>query len=237
VRARLLLVVPVLALAGCGAARQTAAAKLVRAPEAKVEMDENAANLASAVVTYNFGQLPEYIDGAKYRLLPHDLGQAVEPGGTTRRTYRLTVPHTSLVLDTVVTSALTESEARADASQWRVSVRVDGERVSNPQRYWVFYRNNGAQICRIYFPGDLGALNMGVHSLVLRPLPPGRHSLHVVAYRSLGDGKAGRIVAHYALRVLARAPSAREVAIAPNDKLGDALNVNRTPLTFRSPTK
>jgi hypothetical protein len=242
VRARLLLVVPVvLALAGCGGARRGAAPasaeSLVRSPDAKVEMDENAANLASAVVTYNFGQLPEYIDRAKYRLLPHDLDQAVEPGGTTRRTFRLTVPHTWLVLDTVVTSALTESEAREDASHWRVSVRVDGGRVSNPGRYWVFYRNNGAQICRIYFPGDLGALNMGVHSLVLRPLSAGRHSLHVVADRTLGDGKTGRIVADYALRVLARPPTAREVAIAPDDRLGDELNVNRTPLTFRSPTK
>jgi hypothetical protein len=200
-------------------------------------MDENAANLASAVVTFNFGQLPEYIDRAKYRLLPHDLDQAVEPGAVARRTYRLTVPRTWLVLDTVVTSALTESEARQDASQWRVSVRIDGQPLAHPDRYWVYYRNNGAQICRIYFPGDLGALNMGVHSLVLRPLSPGRHSLHVVADRSLGDGKSGRIVTDYALRVLPRVPNAREIAVAPDDALGDAQNVNRTPLTFRSPTK
>jgi len=200
-------------------------------------MDENAANLASAVVTFNFGQLPEYIDEAKYRLLPHDLDQTVEPGAATRRAYRLTVPRTWLVLDTVVASALTESEARQDASQWRVSVRIDGEALAHPDRYWVYYRNNGAQICRIYFPGDLGALNMGVHSLVLRPLSPGRHLLHVVADRSLGDGRAGRIVTDYALRVLPRPPSSREIAVAPDDRLGDALNVNRTPLTFRSPTK
>src|SRR5205814_1359203 len=102
-------------------------------------MDENAANLASAAVTFNFGQLPEYIDKAKSRLL--------------------------------------------------------------------------------------------------RPLSPGRHSLHVVADRSLGDGKVGRVVTDYALRVLPRLPNSREIAVAPDDRLGDALNVNRTPLTFRSPTK
>jgi hypothetical protein len=237
VLARSLLVVGALvASAGCGAAQRAADSTVVRAPDARVEMDENAANLASAVVTYNFGQLPPYIDRAKYRLLPHDLNQVVEPGVTSRETYRPTVPHTTLVLDTVVTSALRESEAREDASQWRVAVRIDGRALRRPQRFWLFYRNNGAQICRIYFPGDLGALNMGVHSLVLR-LPPGRHSVHVVATRSLGDGESGRIVADYALRVLARAPNAREVATAPNDVAGDAANVNRTPLTFRSPTK
>jgi hypothetical protein len=237
VRARLLMLLALAApLAACGAASDPAQV-VVRSPGAHVEMDENAANLASAVVTYNFGQLPEYIDKAKYRLLPHDLDQTVEPGAVARHTYQLTVPRTWLVLDTVVTSALTESEARQDAAQWRVSVRIDGTALAQPHRYWVYYRNNGAQICRIYFPGDLGALNMGVHSLVLRPLSPGRHSLHVVADRSLGGGRAGRIVTDYALRVLPRAPNAREIAVAPDDELGDALNVNRTPLTFRSPTK
>jgi hypothetical protein len=61
--------------------------------------------------------------------------------------------------------------------------------------------------------------------------------VHVVAVRSLGGDASGRIVTDYALRVLARPPNAREAAIAPNDRLGDARNVNRTPLTFRSPTK
>src|SRR5438067_1992794 len=126
-------------LAACGAASDRAPV-VVRSPDAHVEMDENAANLASAVVTFNFGQLPEYIDRAKYRLLPHDLDQTVEPGAATRRTYRLTVPRTWLVLDTVVTSALTESEARHDAAQWRVSVRIDGAALAHPDRYWLYYR-------------------------------------------------------------------------------------------------
>ncbi len=232
-RARLLVVGAVVVLAGCGASQP---ASVVRLPDAQPGRDDDAANLASAVVTYNFGQLPEYIDHAEYRLLPHDLNQVVEPGVTSRKRYSLTVPHTALVLDTVVTSALRESEAREDASHWDVAVRIDGEPLTQPRRYWVFYRNNGAQICRIYFPGDLGALNMGVHSLVLR-LPPGRHSVHVVATRSLGSGEPGRIVTDYTLRVLAREPDAREAASAPNDELGDRLNVNRTPLTFRQPAK
>ena len=79
----------------------------------------------------------------------------------TLRTYRVTTPRTGLVLDTAVTSSLTEAEARHDAAQYTVAVSLDGRAVRNPERYWIFYRNNGPQICRIYFPGDLGSLNMG----------------------------------------------------------------------------
>src|SRR5207244_3081188 len=92
------------ACAGCGATGAEVAAPtprvpllpdgLVRSPDAKTTMDTNPANLASAVVTYSFGQLPEYIDGGAFRLLPHDMAQASVPGKTLRRVYRLTVPRT-----------------------------------------------------------------------------------------------------------------------------------------------
>ena len=49
----------------------------LRSPHAKTDMDTNPANLASAVVTYSLGQLPEYIDDADFRLLPHDMEQTV----------------------------------------------------------------------------------------------------------------------------------------------------------------
>ena len=106
-------------------------------------MDTNAANLASAVVTHSFGQLPDYIDGASLRLLPIDLFRAAQPGVRTVRTYRVTTPRTGLVLDTAVTSSLTEAEARHDAAQYTVAVSLDGRTVRNPDRYWIFYRNNG----------------------------------------------------------------------------------------------
>src|SRR5436190_16679995 len=84
---RLVASVSVLAVcAGCGATSAEVAApgsalallpeRFVRAPDAKTDMDTNPANLASAVVTYSFGQLPEYIDDAAFRLLPHDMAQA-----------------------------------------------------------------------------------------------------------------------------------------------------------------
>ena len=52
-------------------------AGLVRPPDAKTDMDTNPANLASAVVTYNFHQLPEYIDAGAFRLLPYDVERTV----------------------------------------------------------------------------------------------------------------------------------------------------------------
>src|SRR5437879_3618636 len=117
-------------VAGCGSQRSAAPpaerplipAGLVRPPDAKTDMDTNPANLASAVVTYNFHQLPAYIDAGGFRLLPYDVERAVVPGRTLRKLWRLTVPRTGLVLDTVVTSALTEAGARTDASRFDVDV-------------------------------------------------------------------------------------------------------------------
>src|SRR2546421_5238889 len=75
---------------GCGATTADLAAPAarvpllaeaaIRAPDAKTTMDTNPANLASAVVTYSFGQLPEDIHDAAFRLLPHDITPASEPG-------------------------------------------------------------------------------------------------------------------------------------------------------------
>jgi len=213
---------------GPAAALPLLPARFVRAPEVKTDMDTNPANLASAVVTHSFGQLPEYIDGAAFRLLPHDMSQTSEPGRTTRRVYRLTVPRTHLVLDTAVTASPTMEEAQRLARTFRVRVSLDGRYVRSPDRYWVFYRNNGAQICRIYFPGDLGSLNMGANSMVFRPLPAGTHRLRVSLDRTL-VGSTARLVTDYRIRVLPRAPNAAEVAIAPPED-GPA---NRIPLTFR----
>ena len=237
---RVLLVLLILGLcAGCGATSSDVAApiaagpllpdRFVRAPDVKTDMDTNPANLASAVVTYSFGQLPEYIDGAAFRLLPHDMSQTSEPGRTTRRIYRLTVPRTRLVLDTAVTASPTMEEARRLARTFRVRVSLDGRYVRSPDRYWVFYRNNGAQICRIYFPGDLGSLNMGANSMVFHPLAPGAHRLRVELDRTLA-GSTARLLAEYRLQVLARPPNAAERATAPpEDGPG-----NRIPLTFRN---
>jgi hypothetical protein len=241
-----LVLVAVLLAAGCAGGRSAAPvppvetvplipAGLVRPPDVTTGMDTNPANLASAVVTYNFGQLPKYIDAGAFRLLPYDVNRAVVPGETVRRVYRLTVPRTGLVLDTVVTSALRESEVRADARNFGVAVTYDGRRLPGASRYWVFYRNNGAQICRIYFPGDLGALNMGVHSVVFHPLPAGRHLVRVVVHQRIPGAAPGRLVSDYRLTVLARGPTERERALAPDPEAGDRAAVNRTPLTFRSP--
>jgi hypothetical protein len=207
---------------------------VIRAPDAKTDMDTNPANLASAVVTYSFGQLPEYIDGGAFRLLPHDMTQASEPGQTVRHVYRLTVPRTHLVLDAAVTTSPTEAEARELAGAWRIRVSLDGRYVRDPARYWVFYRNNGPQICRIYFPGDLGSLNMGANSMVFRPLPPGRHRLRVELRHEITPSlPAALLVADYRLRVLRRGPNAAERAIAPDEE-GPTPPTNRTPLTFRN---
>ena len=151
-----------------------------------------------------------------------------------RRVYRLTVPRTQLVLDAAVTAAPTEAETRQLAKSFRVRVSLDGRYVKNPERYWVFYRNNGPQICRIYFPGDLGSLNMGANSLVLRPLPAGRHLLRVVVRHRVSDSQPVALrIAEYHLRVLPRSPNAAERAIAPEEDEAPPPN-NRTPLTFRS---
>jgi hypothetical protein len=208
--------------------------RFVRAPDAKTDMDTNPANLASAVVTYSFGQLPEYIDDAAFRLLPHDMAQASEPGRTVRRVYRLTIPRTQLVLDAAVTAAPTESETRQLARSFTVRVSLDGRYVRRPARYWVFYRNNGPQICRIYFPGDLGSLNMGANSMVFRPLRAGRHLLRVELVHRLSPSVApARLVADYRLRVLPRSPNAAERAIAPDEE-GPPPPTNRVPFTFRN---
>jgi hypothetical protein len=178
-------------------------------------------------VTHAFGQLPVYIDAAGFRLLPFDVFRPAEPGRRTVRAYRIVTPHTSLVLDTAMTSALTEADARADAKGIRVAVSLDGMQVAHPERYWVFYRNNGPQICRIYFPGDLGSLNMGANSLVLRPLRPGPHRIVVVVRRSRAV-----LVTRYDIRVLPRAPNARERAIAPEEDANPATLGNK-PLVLR----
>jgi hypothetical protein len=197
-------------------------------------MDTNPANLASAVVTYSLGQLPEYIDDADFRLLPHDMEQTSEPGKTLENVYRLTVPRTKLVLDTAVTSSPLASEAQELARAYTISIRLDGRAVRDPKRFWVFYRNNGPLICRIYFPGDLGSLNMGANSLVLRPLPAGRHLLRVVVRHRISDSEpVARRIAEYHLRVLPRPANAAERAIAPEEDEAPPPN-NRTPLTFRS---
>ena len=206
----------------------------VRSPHVKTDMDTNPANLASAVVTYSLGQLPEYIDDGDFRLLPHDMEQTSEPGKTLRNVYRLTVPRTQLVLDTAVTASPLSSEARQLASAYTISIRLDGRAVRDPERFWVFYRNNGPLICRIYFPGDLGSLNMGANSLVLHPLPAGRHLLRVVVRHRVSDSQPVALrIAEYHLRVLPRPPNATERAIAPKEDEAPPPN-NRTPLTFRS---
>ena len=223
------------AVAGAGTGHVVPAGA-IRPPDAKTDMDTNPANLASAVITHAFGQLPAYIDGGGFRLLPYDVFRTAQPGRTTVRVHRLTVPRTSLVLDTAMTSGLTEAEARDDATRVRVAVSLDGAAVRSPARYWVFYRNNGPLICRIYFPGDLGTLNMGVDSLVLRPLSPGRHALRVIVRRRLAGRAQATLVTEYELRVLARAPNARERASAPEEDANPA-SLGNTPLTFRTPSR
>jgi hypothetical protein len=246
-RASLLGLLAVAALvAGCGSTgkqqaveraaptRRFLAEAVVRSPHVKTDMDTNPANLASAVITYSFGQLPQYIDEAGFRLLPHDVEQASEPGRTSRRIYRITTPRTRLVLDTVYTAAPTTDEARQLARAWTIDVALDGRHLRQPDRFWVFYRNNGPQICRIYFPGDLGSLHMGANSIVFHPLPPGRHRLVVRARQHLGGGLAdATLVSDYRLRVLARGPNEQERELAPEEDAPPPAN-NRTPLAFRT---
>jgi hypothetical protein len=232
-------------LAGCGShaavradppTRSFLPERFIRSPHVKTDMDTNPANLASAVVTYSLGQLPEYIDAAAFRLLPHDMEQTSEPGKTLRKVYRLTVPRTHLVLDTVVTASPLSSEARELARGYTIFVSLDGRAVRDPERFWVFYRNNGPLICRIYFPGDLGSLNMGANSMVIRPLRAGRHLLRVVVRHRISESQPVAVrIAEYHLRVLPRPPNAAEQAIAPEEDSAPPEN-NRTPLTFRPKT-
>jgi hypothetical protein len=208
----------------------------IRAPDAKTDADSNSANLASAVITHAFGLLPDYIDGASLRLLPFDMFRAAEPGVTTRRLYRLTVPHTGLVLDTAVTSELTSADALHDSRQYSIAVSLDGRIVPRPSSYWVFYRNNGAQICRIYFPGDLGSLHMGANSLVLRALSPGRHLLHVVVVERIAGAPSATLITNYVLDILHRSPDAAEIRSAPDDD-ADPASLGNTPLALRTPRR
>lgn len=209
---------------------------IVRPLDAKTDSDTNSANLASAVVTHAFGLLPDYIDGASLRLLPFDLFRPAEPGTRTRRTYRVTTPRTGLVLDAAVTAELTEAGAKDDASQYTVAVSLDGRVVPQTARYWVFYRNNGPQICRIYFPGDLGSLNMGANSYVLRPLPAGRHLLHVVVRQRITGSPVATLVTDYVLHVLPRRPNAQERAGAPPDDANPQM-LGNGPLVLRTPRR
>jgi hypothetical protein len=208
------------------------ASRAVRAPDIEgVRMDENPANLASSVVTFAFGKLPEYIDRGEYRLLPFDMFRAATPGETTHRTHRLTLPRTGMILDTAVTEAQTVSEVRAAAALYRIDVALDGRWVQHPLRHWVFYRNNGAQMCRIYFPDDLSSLQMAANSMVFRRLTAGRHRLHVVVDQTIVVGTPpARFVTDYDLRVLPRGPGKREAAIAPDESAPPP--ADRTPLAY-----
>lgn len=241
VQRRIVLLVFVLAACWSGAAVAAGTQRLlpagaVRPPDAKTDMDTNPANLASAVITHAFGQLPDYIDGARERLLPFDVFRTSRPGTKTVKVVRLTVPRTALVLDTAMASSLTEAQAREDAGQFRISVSLDGAAVPRPSRFWIFYRNNGPLICRIYFPGDLGTLNMGVNSLLFRPLAPGQHAIRVVLHRRLAGAAPATLVTVYSLKVLDRRPDARERASAPADDANPATLGNK-PLAFRTPTR
>ena len=112
-------------------------------------------------------------------------------------------------------------------------VSLDGRAVRDPHRFWVFYRNNGPQICRIYFPGDLASLHMGANSLVLNPLPPGRHVVRVEVTQRITDSlPPARIVRVYRLHVLRRGPGPIERAISPDEE-GPPPENNRTPLVLR----
>ena len=229
-----------LVAAGCGGSTHVAnvsthqvphvAAGAIRSSAFHGDMDTNPANLASAVVTHAFGQLPDYIDEARFRLLPFEMFRALEPGRSLLHTIRVTTPQASLVLDTVVSSGLTGTEARLNARAYSVRVSVDRRLVPAIGRYWVYYRNNGPQICRIYFPGDLSSLNMAVHSLVLRPLTPGRHEVSVAVVRRSQGSPSARLTTRYVLNVLDRAPSKTERDSAPEED-GPKPSSN-TPLTF-----
>jgi len=231
----------VLGLVGCSGS-QTAAIdpspnpldKLIRQPGAKTNMDTNPANLASAVLTAGLGQLPVYIDGGAFRLLPFDVQQASIPGRTLVTRYSVTMPRTQSVVDTVTVASPTAPETRQLASNYTVAVSLDGRNVRDPQRFWVFYRNNGPQICRIYYPGDLGSLQMGANSLVLHPLSAGRHVLRVEVAQRMGGGlPAARIVRVYRLNVLNRGVGSAERAVSPDDD--GPPQANNPPLALRQP--
>ena len=200
------------------------------------DKDDNAANLASAVITHAFGQLPIYIDKAEFRLLPFKVGRPVTPAVTTRVTHHLTVPRTRLVLDAAMSSAQSRAEVLHDVDRLRVDVSLDGKHVARPEQYWVYYRNNGPQICRIYFPDDLSSLQMAVNSMVWQPLAPGRHVLRVAVDQQLPPAAVpAHSITTYVIRVLDREPTAAERAIAP-DEDGPKPPADNTPLTFRKPT-
>lgn len=203
----------------------------IRPPSATANMDTNPSNLASAVLTHAFGQLPVYIDGARLRLLPLDVFRAFEPGRTLSRTYRIVTPRTGLVLDTVFGGGTTAADALANTRDYSVAIALDGARVPDVARYWVSYRNNGPQICRIYFPGDLGSLNMRVNSLVFRPLPAGKHVVQVAVVDRTPGSKPARVRTTYVLQVLARGPNAHERALAPEEDA--TLPKDGTPLALR----
>ena len=212
--------IAVLLLAGCGGGALPEQ-PFIRPPDAKTNMDTNPANLASAVITAGLGQLPVYIDAGAFRLLPFDLNQTSEPGRTLVSRYRVTMPRTHAVVDAVAVASPTTAETRSLARNYTVRVSLDGRAVRDPHRFWVFYRNNGPQICRIYFPGDLASLQMGANSLVLNPLPPGTHVLRIEV-----------IVRIYRLEVLRRGPGPIERRISPNVE-GTPPENNRTPLVLR----
>lgn len=226
-----------LVLAGCGGGglprADPPAEPFIRPPDAKTDMDTNPANLASAVITAGLGQLPVYIDEGAFRLLPFDLNQTSEPGRTLVSRYRVTMPRTHAVLDTVAVASPTTAETRSLARNYAVRVSLDGHEVRDPHRFWVFYRNNGPQICRIYFPGDLASLQMGANSVVLKPLPAGLHVVRVEVTQRVTDAlPLAKIVRIYRLNVLHRRPGAVERAIAP-DEAGPPPANNRTPLVLR----
>ncbi len=224
-------------VAGCGGGAvqrvDPPAQPFIRPPNAKTDMDTNPANLASAVITAGLGQLPVYIDAGAFRLLPFDLEQTSEPGRTLVSRYRVTMPRTHAVVDTVAVASPTTAETRSLAKNYTVHVSLDGREVRDPHRFWVFYRNNGPQICRIYFPGDLASLQMGANSLVLNPLTSGTHVLRVEVTQRVTDSlPLARIVRIYRLEVLRRGPGPIERAIAPDTEGPPPAN-NRTPLVLR----
>jgi hypothetical protein len=206
----------------------------IRPPDAKTTMDTNPANLASAVITAGLGQLPIYIDEGQFRLLPFDLNQTSIPGRTLVSRYRVTMPRMHAVVDTVAVASPTSPETRALARNYTVRVSLDGREVRDLHRFWVFYRNNGPQICRIYFPGDLASLQMGANSLVLNPLAAGKHVLRVEVTQRITDAlPLAKIVRVYRLDVLHRGPGPVERRSSPNVE-GPPAGNNRTPLVLRS---
>ena len=227
----------VLGLVGCAGSRTAAIDPLdalIRPPNATTDMDTNPANLASAVITASLHQLPVYIDDGKFRLLPFDLQQTSVPGRTLVTRYSVTMPRTQSVLDTVTVASPTAPETKQLATRYSVAVSLDGRAVRDPHRFWVFYRNNGPQICRIYFPGDLGSLQMGANTLVLRPLSAGRHVLRVEVAQRMGAGvQTARIVRIDRVHVLNRGIGPAERAVSPDENAPPP--ANNTPLALRQP--